>query len=95
GLFIIFKPRRKYSEHRWKKWQHRRELHRNYQNYRHNRSWCQPEPDNTEMLDCTVFMGGTKKNILNKNFKGGEVVAVFGGTEINFLQADFENTVTL
>lgn len=92
GLFIIFKPRRKNRERYWKKWQ----KHHAHHYRQHYESSCGMEESvNHEVLDCTIFMGGTKKNILNKNFKGGDVVAVFGGTEINFLQADFENTVTL
>lgn len=91
GLFIIFKPRRKRKEHYWRKWQ----KHQQHRRRSFDMSCSKEETDNQEVLDCTIFMGGTKKNILNKDFKGGEVVAVFGGTEINFLQADFEDTVTL
>jgi predicted membrane protein len=92
GLFIIFKPRRKHKERYWKKWQkHHGRHHSHYRN-----ECCMEASDSSEeVLDDTTFMGGIKKNILTKNFKGGEVVAVFGGTELNLLQADFENTATL
>lgn len=92
GLFIMFKPRRKNRERYWKKWQKHHERHhrRRYEGNCYNE-----ETESNDVLDYTVFMGGVKKNILTKNFKGGEVVAVFGGTELNLLQADFENTVTL
>jgi predicted membrane protein len=33
--------------------------------------------------------------VLSKNFKGGEVVCVFAGSEINLTQADFGNTVKI
>jgi predicted membrane protein len=48
--------------------------------------------DNTsvkeDFVDCTSFFGGTKKNIFSKNFKGGDIVNIFGGTELNLTQAD-------
>lgn len=33
--------------------------------------------------------------MLSKNFRGGETVTVFGGTEINLVNADIHNTVNL
>jgi len=41
-----------------------------------------------DVLDSTVIFGGSKKNIISKNFRGGEAVTVFGGTELNMMQAD-------
>ena len=41
-----------------------------------------------DLLDSTVVFGGVKKNIISKNFHGGEAVTVFGGTEINLMQSD-------
>lgn len=97
GLFIIFKPRRKNRERYWKKWQkHHERHHRYHKHYKADDNWCmQATNSDEEVLDYTTFMGGIKKNILSKNFRGGEVVAVFGGTEINLLQADFETSATL
>jgi predicted membrane protein len=48
-----------------------------------------------DVLDATAVFGAVKKNIYSKNFKGGEVVAVFGGAEINLLHADFTGEVKL
>jgi predicted membrane protein len=39
--------------------------------------------------------GGVKKNVVSKNFKGGEINNVFGGSEINLTQADFTGIITL
>ena len=33
------------------------------------------------------------KNILSKDFQGGEVINIFGGTELNFTQADISGKV--
>jgi predicted membrane protein len=49
----------------------------------------------SETLDVVSVMGGTKKNILSKNFRGGEVVTVLGGSEINLLHADIQGTVII
>jgi predicted membrane protein len=48
-----------------------------------------------EQLDSTSICGGIKKTILSKNFSGGEVVNVLGGTELNLSQADIKGTVIL
>ena len=48
-----------------------------------------------DLLDSVVVFGGAKKNIITKNFRGGEAVTVFGGTEINLMQADLTGPVVL
>ncbi len=47
------------------------------------------------VLDGLALFNATKKNVFSKNFKGGETVTVFGGTEINLLQADFDQPITI
>ncbi len=48
-----------------------------------------------DFVDITSVFGGTKKNILSKNFKGGDMVNIFGGTELDLTRADFKGTATL
>jgi hypothetical protein len=48
-----------------------------------------------DYVDSTAIFGGVKKNIITKNFKGGDVVSVFGGTELNLMQADMQHPVVL
>ena len=48
-----------------------------------------------DYVSSTAVLGGVKRNILSKNFKGGEVVSVFGGNELNFAQADIQHPVVL
>jgi predicted membrane protein len=48
-----------------------------------------------EILDSTSIFGGIKKNILTKNFRGGDVTNIMGGTELNFSQADIKGEVIL
>lgn len=48
-----------------------------------------------DLLDGLSLFNGTKKSILSKNFRGGETVTIFGGTEINLLQADFSKPIKI
>ena len=48
-----------------------------------------------DVLDIVSIFNGLKRTVLSKNFKGGESVTVFGGSEINLLQADFEKEAVL
>lgn len=48
-----------------------------------------------EYLDVAAVFGGVKKSVYSKNFKGGKITCVFGGGEINLLQADFTGTAVL
>lgn len=48
-----------------------------------------------DFLDSTSVFGGTKKLVLSKNFKGGEIVTVMGGAEINLSQADIQGRAIL
>ena len=64
----------------WKRWEDRH---------------ASEENSASDYLDSTVVFGGAKRNIISKNFRGGDVVTVFGGTEINLMQADLTGTVTL
>lgn len=48
-----------------------------------------------DYVNATSIFGGTKKNILSKKFKGGELVNIFGGTELNLAQADLAEDATI
>jgi predicted membrane protein len=103
GLFIIFKPRRKH--HQWKHWKHHRlrryardygKYGEDYGKYAKEYSFGEYEESSDEdKIELVSFMAGTKKSIMSKQFKGGEVTNVFGGTELNLMQADFEGKITL
>ncbi|MBP6686736.1 MAG: hypothetical protein KA160_02670, partial [Lacibacter sp.] len=51
--------------------------------------------DDEDKIDIAAVFGAVKRNVYSKNFKGGESVAVFGGSEINLAHADFNGTVKL
>jgi predicted membrane protein len=48
-----------------------------------------------DYVDSTSIFGGAKKNIISKNFKGGDLVSIFGGTELDLTRADFTGTAKL
>lgn len=48
-----------------------------------------------EILNVNAVFGGIDKHIISKNFKGGQVNCVFGGAELNLMQADIQGVVYL
>ena len=54
-------------------------------------SYAGPE----DYLDTVSVFGGVKKNIVSKNFRGGEITTIMGGAEINLIQSDIHGTVIL
>ena len=48
-----------------------------------------------DVVDSTTIFGGSKKIIISKNFKGGDIVNVFGGTELDLTQADMNGQAIL
>jgi predicted membrane protein len=48
-----------------------------------------------DFVDSTSVFGGSKKIIISKNFKGGDLVSFFGGNELDLTQADFTGTAVI
>lgn len=48
-----------------------------------------------DVLDAVSIFGGVKKTILSKAFRGGDIVNIFGGAEIDLTQADINGRVVL
>ena len=48
-----------------------------------------------DFVDNTSIFGGAKKIVISKNFKGGDLVNIFGGTELDLSQADFTGTAVI
>jgi len=46
-------------------------------------------------LDIVSIFGGSKRKIFSKNFRGGEVVGIFGGAELDLTQADIVDRAVL
>ena len=48
-----------------------------------------------DKINSVSIFGGIKKNIVSKNFQGGDIVNFFGGSEINLMQADIKGRVKI
>jgi hypothetical protein len=48
-----------------------------------------------DFIDATSIFGGVHKKMVSKTFKGGDIVTIMGGTEIDLSQADFTGIVRL
>jgi predicted membrane protein len=103
GLFVIFKPRG--SHEKWRrKWNAKFGRNDNLGKFAEFEStpashedigYVYADKEDNDVLDSVNVFGGSHQNVYSKNFKGGDVIAVFGGADINFTQADFKDTVTL
>ncbi len=51
--------------------------------------------DQDAYLGTTTIFGATKKKVISKQFKGGEITTIFGGAEIDLSQAEIEQPVVL
>ncbi|HOX82806.1 MAG TPA: hypothetical protein PLS08_07235, partial [Chryseolinea sp.] len=79
GLSMILKPKR--SKRSEEYW-------RDFSSQNNERS-------SEDYIDSTTVFGGTKKNIISKDFKGGESFCMFGGVEINLMQADINGRIII
>lgn len=91
GLMVMFKPRR-WQNHSFKDW---KQGHRHNWNEHNNTEKVagQSNPvEASDVLEVVAIFGGAKRNVFTKNFKGGEVTAIFGGADISLMQADIDGT---
>jgi predicted membrane protein len=51
--------------------------------------------DANDLLKVSSVFSGVKKNSVSKNFQGGTINCVFGGAEIDLIQADIQGTAVL
>lgn len=96
GLWIILKPGRNFRGNANWNWDKRMDDATGS----HTAAGPDDNDDNTyasaeDRIDAVCVFGGIKKNVVSKNFRGGDVVNFFGGTEINLMQADFSKKIKL
>ena len=98
GLIYILRPRHSWVGRHERRW--RRSFYE-APNYAPTTTY-EPVPaqggydeDNGEYLEINAVLGGVKKIILSKNFKGGEINSFMGGAEVNLLKADIQRAVKL
>jgi predicted membrane protein len=54
-----------------------------------------PPITDDDILNATAIFGGVNKSIFSKNFRGGDITNIFGGTELDFTQADINGRVII
>ncbi len=100
GLIYVLRPRNNWGSRSGKKWRERNY----YDNYSPENSSTENTnktdlnnlaEENAEYVEINAVLGGVKKIILSKNFKGGEITCFMGGTEINLLKADIQQPIIL
>lgn len=99
GLVLLFKPKRADRNNRCKaRWKNR--MRRKYAEMGHLNIPGEDrveDPyatrDRNDVIESISIFAGNQHKVYSKNFKGGEVVAVFGGADIDLTQADFEGVI--
>lgn len=97
GAMLILRPKK--NNGRKESWQERNSSDKliipqpadNFQSSSY--STAENQGDFSERLEATAIFGSVKKNIVSKNFRGGEATSIFGGSEIDLSQADINGTV--
>jgi predicted membrane protein len=54
-----------------------------------------PEEDSSDFLHVEAIFCGIKRRMITKQFKGGEVTTIFGGTDIDLSHADIDGSAVL
>lgn len=54
-----------------------------------------PPYEGDNYIDTVSVFGGVKRTILSKDFKGGDIVNIFGGTDLDLTQADINGRVVI
>lgn len=98
GLFMILRPRHDFhNSARFRaNWRHHGQAFQNkpFEN-KPFENWTDTQTRSDDYLDETSVFGGINKVVVSKNFKGGDIVNIFGGCDLNLTQADFTGTVTI
>ena len=94
GLWMIFKPKK--SKNKLKgNWDKSADFDNINSSEEAGEGYIHTDSEDNDILDSVNVFGGSHQNIFSKNFKGGDVIAIFGGCDINLTQADFNDTITL
>jgi predicted membrane protein len=89
GLYIMVKPRTNYTKNlnEWDKYQASMGNQSTGASYQSSAT--------SDFVEASAVFGSVKKIVISKDFKGGELNAVFGSAELNLAQADITHIVEL
>ena len=104
GIGILVRSQRKSMN----KWNHRRRFHEEHRNrckkdralFREDSAFFGEvshldDIAQDDFIDSVSIFGGMKKNVVSKQFRGADIVTIFGGNEINLSQADFTDQIVM
>lgn len=97
GFAILFKPKRK-NKGSWSQDDNGNWFTDNTGNKNYKKGWKNKHnysEESSDIIDSNNILGASRKDILSKNFKGGNLVNIMGGTEINLTNADIETEAHL
>ena len=85
GVIYILRPRKQHwiDGGRWRK-----KFNERYSNYSGTGFTSVNTADSSDSLYVNSVFSGVNKNIMSKQFQGGSLRCVFGGADIDFMQAD-------
>ncbi|HVW62548.1 MAG TPA: LiaF domain-containing protein [Puia sp.] len=95
GLIVIFSPRT--HSRQWRRqWREEWEKkHWERRNWGHTFSSSREGYSSEDFIDSTAIFSGVHRKIVSKNFKGGDVTSIMGGTELDLTQADFTGIIRM
>jgi predicted membrane protein len=99
GLFVIFRPGKPYKDRFAKKfrdhnWADEMNIPADPLNLISRP--CRRTYDNeNDFIDAVNVFSGSKRQVYSKNLKGGDIVSVFGGCDLDLTQADFQDNVSI
>ncbi|HTM99446.1 MAG TPA: LiaF domain-containing protein [Pedobacter sp.] len=95
GAYLILKPKSTFTHKaKWKDFKES-EAFTSYTEADATATTEKKKTNSNDYLDSVNVFGGSHQNIYSKNFKGGEITAVFGGCDLNLTQADFEGEIEI
>ncbi|MBS1647295.1 MAG: hypothetical protein JST67_08135 [Bacteroidetes bacterium] len=86
GLKLIFFPSKRFRHRHW----HQQQPYKNACVFGNDKT-----TSDEDTINIDIVFSGFKKNIISKNFKGGNIDCTFGGGELDFSQADINGTAVL
>jgi predicted membrane protein len=103
GIFFIFRSNNWDREKHWRRYNKRYRYQSGGMNFNppefgtetKNSNIFDDTTSNQDSIHSSAFMAGIKKNIISKDFKGGKISNILGGTEINLSQADIQDRAIL
>ncbi len=104
GFFMLLRPKRsRWSGNSWGGWgggkfRERIRQKRGYPGFSSGYTDSGADSKNftsENFIDVTTVFGGIHKNIVSKDFKGGDITIFMGGAEINLSQADIQGVARL